>query len=167
MSEQTITDDLKTHVQDSNVWKRLLYMILFAILYSAAEVVLVVVVIYQFFCLLFTGNKNEKVLSFGAQLSSYIYQVFSFQTFNTETKPFPMSDWPSDQMLVEKEEPIVAAATTEKPKRAPRKPAATKTPAKKAAVKPRASRAKPAAKVAKEEKAATTTKPAEDDAAQS
>jgi len=161
MPNQPITDEFKEHVKNTSVWKRLLFMILFAILYSAAEVVLVVVVIYQFLSLLFTGKKNEKVLSFGAQLSAYIYQVFSFQTFNTEEKPFPMGDWPSSKLLAEKAETPTA---TEKPKRAPRKPAA-----KKAATKPRATRAKPAAKVetTKEESATDETKPAEDDAAKS
>jgi len=66
MDQQSNTDELKKNIKDSNVWKRLLFMILFSILYSAAEVVLAVVVIYQFLSLLITGNKNEKVLSFGA-----------------------------------------------------------------------------------------------------
>jgi len=129
MDQQSNTDELKKNIKDSSVWKRLLFMILFSILYSAAEVVLAVVVIYQFLSLLITGNKNEKVLSFGAQISTYAYQVFSFLTFNTENKPFPMSNWPSDKPLTEKlKEPTKA-------KRAPRKPAAKKTTTRKAPVK--------------------------------
>lgn len=129
MDAQTNTDDLKKNIKDGNVWKRLLFMILFSILYSAAEMVLVVVVLYQFLSLLFTGNKNDKVLSFGAQISTYAYQVFTYLTFNTEDKPFPMGDWPTDKPLAEKPvEPVKA-------KRAPRKPAAKKVTTRKAAVK--------------------------------
>jgi len=129
MDQQINTDELKNNIKNSSVWKRLLFMILFSILYSAAEVVLAVVVIYQFLSLLITGNKNEKVLSFGAQISTYAYQVFSYLTFNTENKPFPMNDWPSDKPLTEKlKEPSKA-------KRAPRAPAAKKTTTRKAPVK--------------------------------
>jgi len=102
MNQQTNTDELKKNIKDSSVWKRLLFMILFSILYSAAEVVLAVVVLYQFLSILITADKNEKVLSFGAQISTYAYQILSYLTFNTENKPFPMSDWPSDKPLTEK-----------------------------------------------------------------
>ena len=129
MNQQTNTDELKNNIKNSSVWKRLLFMILFSILYSTAEVVLAVVVLYQFLSLLFTGNKNEKVLSFGAQISTYAYQVFSYLTFNTEDKPFPMSDWPSDKALTAKVAKKPAA------RRAPRKPAAKKTATRKTPVK--------------------------------
>jgi len=129
MNQQTNTDELKKNIKDSSVWKRLLFMILFSILYSAAEVVLAVVVLYQFLSILITADKNEKVLSFGAQISTYAYQIFSYLTFNTENKPFPMSDWPSDNPLTEKlKEPSKA-------KRAPRKPASKKTTTRKTPVK--------------------------------
>jgi len=126
-NEHQKTETLKQHVMDTAIWKRLLFMILFTILYSAAEVVLAVVVVFQFLTVLITGAKNNKVLSFGAQLSTYVYQVFSFLTFNTEARPYPMGDWPSDKPLPAKDK---AAA---KPKAAPHKPAAKKAPAKKAA----------------------------------
>jgi len=134
MSEQPTTEEIKENVTNTNVWIRLLYMALFAVLYWAAEVILAVVIVFQFLSVLFTGNKNAKVLAFGAQLSTYAYQIFRYLTFNSEEQPFPLGDWPSDKTLTEE---VVA---TEKPKRAPRKPAAKKTatrktPAKKAAPK--------------------------------
>jgi len=131
--------DVKTMANDTSIWIRLLYMALFAILYSVAEVVIVAVVVYQFLNILLTrGNKDEKVANLGLQLSSYVYQILQFQTFNTESKPYPMSDWPSGKRLVEE---------AVKPKREPRKraPARRKTPAKPAARKP-ATRAKTATK---------------------
>jgi len=128
-NEHHKTEALKKHVMDAAIWKRLLFMILFTILYSAAEVVLAVVVVFQFLTVLITGAKNNKVLSFGAQLSTYVYQVFSYLTFNTETRPYPMGDWPSEKSLSEK------AKAAAKPKATPRKPAAKKPPAKKVAPK--------------------------------
>jgi len=122
MEEQQMTDELKGHVKDSSVWVRLLFMALFAVLYWVAEVVLAVVVLFQFLSVLFTGQKNDKVLSFGAQLSTYAYQIFRYLTYNSEEKPFPLSDWPSDDSLVKQAE----EASKPKPRAAPRKRAVKK-----------------------------------------
>lgn len=97
MSEEELSSDLKENVKDTNVWIRLLYMLLFVIIYSVAEVVLAVVIFFQFLSVLFTGRKNEKVLSLGGQLSTFVYQVFSYLTYNSEVRPFPFSDWPRMQ----------------------------------------------------------------------
>jgi len=135
MTEQT-KEELKEHVKDPNIWKRLLFIIMFTILYSAAEVVLAVVVVFQFLTILITGSKNDKVLSFGAQLSTYAYQVLRYLTFNADDQPYPVGDWPSDKALTEKEKVAAATVSTKaKAKPAARKPAAKKTPAKKAAPK--------------------------------
>ncbi|HID37683.1 MAG TPA: DUF4389 domain-containing protein [Ghiorsea sp.] len=119
-------------LKNKSVWIRLLYMILFTILYSIAEIVIFAVAVYQFLSVLFTGNKDEKILNLGKSLSAYVYQVLQFLTFNSETKPYPMGDWPDAKLL---------AAHADKPKRAPRKT----TTRKPAAKKPTAKR-KPAAK---------------------
>jgi len=103
MNEPT-TAEIKENIKNSGVWVRLLFMLLFVVFYSAAEIVLLAVVLYQFLSLLVAGQKNDKILAFGSQLASYTYQVFSYLTFNTERKPFPMADWPSAKPLVETDE---------------------------------------------------------------
>jgi hypothetical protein len=70
-------------------------MILFGILYSLAGTVLVVVAVLQFILVLTGSAPNTRLLSFGRNLGSYVQQLVNFQTFNTEEKPFPFSDWPS------------------------------------------------------------------------
>jgi len=137
-------DDKKVEecIKDKNVWIRLLYMVLFTILYSIAEVVIFAVAVYQFLYVLFTGNKDEKILNLGKSLSAYVYQVLQFLTFNTESKPYPMGDWPDAKLL---------AAELDKPKRAPRKPAAKKPAAKR---KPAAKKEEPKADDKSEDKPA-------------
>ena len=76
-------------------WFRLLFVFLFALIYSAAEVVMLAVVVIQFGFVLITGDKNQKLLDFGASLSRFFYQILRFVTFNVDDKPFPFSDWPS------------------------------------------------------------------------
>lgn len=144
MSNENVTDEIKDHVTDSNVWVRLVFMAIFAMLYWVAEIVLAIVVLFQFLSVLFTGQKNAKVLVLGAQLSTYVYQIFRFLTYNSEVQPFPMGDWPSDAELMEvkasktkaagakDEEANEKAAPAAKAPARKRAPAAKKAPASKA-----------------------------------
>ncbi len=73
---------------------RLLFVLLFAALYSLAEVVLAAVVVMQFVVILVTGRRNARLLQLGKSLSLYAYQVWMFVTFNSNTKPYPFAEWP-------------------------------------------------------------------------
>lgn len=81
----------------SEIWKRALFMLLFLVLYSAAEIVLKILVLVQLVLALVSGSVNDKLLRLGSSLSIYVRQVFSYLTFNTEQQPFPMDDWPADE----------------------------------------------------------------------
>ncbi len=89
-----MSHDLKQNLSRSSIWMRLLYMLLFGLFYTVAEIVIVAVVVFQFFLLLFTGERNQRLLVFGKSLSTYVYQILRYLTFNSEAKPFPFGDWP-------------------------------------------------------------------------
>ena len=89
-------DDMKQRLTRRDVWVRALYMIFFVIAYTVAEVVLGIVTLVQFVFVLVTGNANENLLRLGNNLSAYVYQVFRFLTFNSETQAFPFSEWPDE-----------------------------------------------------------------------
>ncbi len=91
-------EELKQRLSRGDIWGRALYMIFFAIAYSAAEFVVTFLVIFQFFAILFTRQANEPLLKLGNNISTYIQQILRFQTFNTETKPFPFSSWPEEEV---------------------------------------------------------------------
>ncbi|MDQ6965405.1 MAG: DUF4389 domain-containing protein [Mariprofundaceae bacterium] len=138
------TQGVKENIQDGGVWMRLLFMLLFSIIYSVAEVVLVMVVVFQFFCVLFSGKRNDQVLSLGAQISFFIYQVLRYLTYNSDERPYPFSAWPQAQVeakagAASKAETASAgkplAADADTAKTAAKKPAAKR--------KPVASKAKP------------------------
>jgi hypothetical protein len=80
--------------KDRNVWLRGLFMLLFAFLMGVAKFVTMVVMVLQFLLVLFKGQANENLLQFGKSLSVYQYQIMLFLTYNSETQPFPMSNWP-------------------------------------------------------------------------
>jgi hypothetical protein len=96
-AEDVMAPDLKENLSNTTTWGRALFMILFAIIYSVAEVVIGAVVVIQFFFVLFSGATNHRLLRFGSELSRFIYQVFLYLTYNREDKPFPFADWPSDK----------------------------------------------------------------------
>jgi hypothetical protein len=81
---------------NSSRWLRVVYMILFAVLFKAAEFVMWVVVVFQLAITLATDSPNERLQRFGKQLSIYVYSLWMFLTYNTERKPFPFSDWPTN-----------------------------------------------------------------------
>ena len=76
------------------IWVRGLYMLLFALLYSVAEIVLWAVVVVQFGYKVFNEESQPRLLELGASVSRYIYQVMRYLSFNSEDKPYPFSDWP-------------------------------------------------------------------------
>ena len=90
-------DGLRERLTSRHLWSRALYMVLFMVAYVVAETLLTLTVIFQFVSVLITGSANGPLLKFGLNLSTYIYQIVCFQTFNTEEKPFPFSDWPEGE----------------------------------------------------------------------
>jgi len=114
-------DDLKENVMDTNIWLRLVFMLVFAVVFAATRVVLVVVIAAQFLWVLFTANRNDKLLGFGSQLATFIYQIYRYLSFNTEKRPFPFDDFPSatpliDDSVAETEEEVVEAEPVTKAK---------------------------------------------------
>ena len=89
--------DLEKNVKMRSTWLRLFFMIIFALLYGLSRVVTAAVVAIQFFHVLFTGETNEQLKTFGHSLAIYSYEVVEYLTFNTDTKPFPLeSAWPDE-----------------------------------------------------------------------
>jgi hypothetical protein len=86
--------DLKNSLSASDTWIRGAYILLFCIIYSVAEAVLFLIVIFQFVVLLLTSETNERVHEFSDDLTLYLYRVLQYLTFTIDQKPFPFSPWP-------------------------------------------------------------------------
>ncbi len=78
----------------SGIWTRLLFIILFALLYSIAEIVLFAVVVVQFLFVLFAGERNARVHTFARRLGAYLYDIIRYLAFTSDERPFPFADWP-------------------------------------------------------------------------
>lgn len=88
------SNSIKDRLLSAQFWLHFLYIILFGFALSLASYIMLVVVVLQFIIKLFTGETNLKLQQFSASLSTYIYQMLLFVSFNTEIKPFPYADWP-------------------------------------------------------------------------
>lgn len=126
-----MSQDYKANLTRSSIWMRLIYMIIFAVAFNVAEIVIFIVTIFQFLASLFTGEPNDRLVRFGRNLAKYIHQVIAFLTFATEERPFPFSSWPdepdsdtptNDPIIVQPEktpaeEKQTEASTTTKPRK--------------------------------------------------
>ncbi|MDH3715262.1 MAG: DUF4389 domain-containing protein [Gammaproteobacteria bacterium] len=86
--------ELKGNLTRGEIWIRGLHMLLFAIAYTVAEIMLIAIILFQFLSSLITGRVNERLLKLGQQLGTYIYQMLLFYTFNSEERPYPFAAWP-------------------------------------------------------------------------
>lgn len=93
-------NEIKDNLKQQATWVRGLYMLLFAIFYGVAKVVLSAVIVFQFMLVLFTGETNDRLLKLGQSLSTYSYQIMVFLTFNTDYQPYPFGAWPKGQPKV-------------------------------------------------------------------
>ena len=75
------TEEVKTNVRSADTWVRGLFILLFAVIYGIAEVVLGAIVIFQFGSQLFTGRTNDKLYRFSRGLTAYFYQLLQFFTY--------------------------------------------------------------------------------------
>ncbi|MBE9504793.1 MAG: DUF4389 domain-containing protein [Proteobacteria bacterium] len=115
-------EKLKENIKNQSTWVRGLYMILFAVIYSIAKIVVIAITVFQFAMMLFTGNCNERLLKLGQNVSTFIYQTMMFLMFNSEEKPYPFAPWPEGPPQAEKSE---APGEGEKPAKRSRKAGTT------------------------------------------
>jgi hypothetical protein len=108
-----IDQELKQKVTNKPTWTRGLYILLFIFIYSIAELVMYAVVIFQFLFSLFTGDRNEQLLVLGRNLSTFIYEVLLYITYNTDDKPYPFGPWPGASAVAQ---PVAKKKKTAKKK---------------------------------------------------
>ena len=96
-------EELKQNIKERKTWLRGLYMLLFLVFYSVAKVIIFAVIAFQFLLTLFTGKTNERLVKLGQSLSTYLYQILTFLTFNSNEHPYPFGAWPKGAPSVKKQ----------------------------------------------------------------
>ena len=96
-----MSDDIKNNIKKQSTWIRGLYMLLFTIFSRIAEVVLFAIILFQFILKLVTGDTNERLRKLGQGLTTYIYQILQFLSFNSDVHPYPFGVWPEGEPKAE------------------------------------------------------------------
>jgi hypothetical protein len=107
-----MSNDVKENLKSQSTWKRGLYMLIYTIFYTIAEIVLFALIIFQFLLKLFTGDTNDRLRKLGQGLSTYIYQILQFLNFNSEYQPYPFGAWPKGEPRAAKIEAPSASSDT-------------------------------------------------------
>jgi hypothetical protein len=92
-----MTDNSEIPDNKRNIWIRGLFMLFMGLAFYVCVTVLGIVVLIQFAMTLLTDAPNDRLISFGRSMGSYLRQIVNFLTFATEDIPFPFDDWPADE----------------------------------------------------------------------
>jgi hypothetical protein len=95
---------LKDNLTSEAFWLRLVFMLLNLVLVEIAASVMVLLVVGQFLYRLFYGASHVTILQFSNSLGRFILHSYRFLSYQTETKPFPFSDWPEAEDLPQGED---------------------------------------------------------------
>ncbi len=89
------SNSVESNLTSRSTWLRLLFMFVCLVLYAVTRVVVLAVVVLQFFWALFTSKPNEKLTALGHSLALYTCELIDYLTYFTEIRPFPFDkDWP-------------------------------------------------------------------------
>ncbi len=103
----------KDNLTNRSTWMRLVYMILFAVIFYIVALVIAVVAVVQFLSRLFTGKVNQQLQALGQGVGVYVNEITVFLTYHTDDKPYPFAPWP-------KGAPGAGKAARAKPPRTPK-----------------------------------------------
>jgi hypothetical protein len=92
-------EQFKANISDQSIWQRLCFMVLFAVIFNIAEIVILAIAVVQFFTKLATGRVNLELRALGPRLGRYLAQIVAFETFHTEQRPYPFAPFPKDDQV--------------------------------------------------------------------
>ena len=90
------SNDLPNKDEDP-ILLRLLYAILFYFLYAWSRLVVAGIAVIQFLHVLLAQEPQPDLQKFSRSLNRFISQAIAYLTWSSHQKPFPFTDWPSDE----------------------------------------------------------------------
>ncbi len=87
---------LKAELTSREKWKRLLLIVIYALMVQIAEIVLALTIVVQFVIALFTGTPNASLRDLGQRLAIWVRQAIEYATWSSDAQPWPFGNaWPS------------------------------------------------------------------------
>ncbi len=103
-------NDSKSETQYESILLRVLWMIVYLLVWQVAQFILGAVVLAQLIYRLIYGAPSASLMNFGDSLSQFLAQIGRFGTFHSDQKPWPFADWPAPR-TPEGEAPHTVAPT--------------------------------------------------------
>ena len=88
-------NDPKVEASYESILLRVLWMIVFLLVWQVAQFIPGAVVRVQPVYRLFHGAPNASLMNVGDSLSQFLAQIGRFGTFHSDQKPWPFADWPA------------------------------------------------------------------------
>jgi hypothetical protein len=86
----------KTQIERSATGIRILLTLLFAVIGRVVELLLAVLVLFELgFVLVTQQPPSRKIRDFANQVSTYLYRLTRYLTYNEAEPPFPFTDFPA------------------------------------------------------------------------
>jgi hypothetical protein len=92
---EALREKIRESLLSGSTWLRGFFMLVYAGICYLAIWITGIVILFQFGVVLLSGKPNERLLPVGQSLSLYIRQIFSYLTYNSDEKPFPLGSWPT------------------------------------------------------------------------
>lgn len=82
-------------LQREGFFLRIVWMVLYGLIWQVAAPLLMLTVILQVLYRLFKGRPHAGLMRLGDGLGGLLAQIARFACFQTEDKPWPVADWPA------------------------------------------------------------------------
>ena len=91
---------MSNQYEGSTGWQRVIFVILFWIVFHISQLIIAAVAIGQCGFVLISGKPNNYLMQLGDSLSKYVAEILRYVTFNTDQKPFPFAEFPKSDLVV-------------------------------------------------------------------
>jgi hypothetical protein len=75
---------------------RLLYTVLYLIIFEVLKTILQITVLFQFLFLLIAQRYSNPLRTFSNKMATYAYKIMRYLTLNDNSLPFPFTDFPPE-----------------------------------------------------------------------
>jgi len=83
-------------VSRKNIAIRLLYTVMYLIIFEILKTIVQVVVLFQYIYLFITRKYSSPLRSFSNKVATYAYKIIRYATLNDNLGPFPFHEFPEE-----------------------------------------------------------------------
>ena len=94
MNQSNFQKVLSEKIKDTTIWKHGFFVLFFLVCFEVGRLLTLILIIFQFFHKLVTGESNLRIKKFCKGLNQYLHSTLDYATLVSDEKPYPFSPWP-------------------------------------------------------------------------